>query len=338
MNSKSMIAVALVAVVVVALAAVLLVQGDDDGDEKDAVGPQPGSTFGAQVWMDPNDGSEPVSSEGTGTTVRELLESAFPDSGIKYRANGNIASVNGVQNTDTHVWTVFRWASPGGWVVMNDASSAYTDGMNIALRYAEKEIGDRGEVIYTEPEVEVEYRVWFFIQMLEEINSTEWLRAIPLSDVEKKHGVWISGVGETANEALADAILTYFFPDSEYEVVVSDEGGAGSISYEIDGESFFTYGTNPTLYGWFVTFLGREDLKVGSGGEYGSWLYWNQYSYSPEADAMDNPDYWEYNDFAFGMHDITKYRYFGLILKTSVAEDTQNTVDLPTPSEILQVR
>ena len=78
--------------------------------------------------------------------------------------------------------------------------------------------------------------------------------------------------------------------------------------------------------------MGWSDTKKSSGGEYGVWTFWNQYSYNPAAKTDDNTDYWDFNQWSFGMYDISKYRYFGLVLKTSEMEDSY--IDLSTPSEI----
>ena len=78
--------------------------------------------------------------------------------------------------------------------------------------------------------------------------------------------------------------------------------------------------------------MGWSDTKKSSGGEYGVWTFWNQYSYNPAAKTDADTAYWDFNQWSFGMYDISKYRYFGLVLKTSEMEDSY--IDLSTPSEI----
>lgn len=331
MNSKTVIAAAVAVIAVLAVTSIILVSGG--GSDNDTPG---GEVTNAVVWLDMNDGTEPISFGGSGGDIRSIVEAALSGHDVVFRANGNISSVDGMTNDDSKVWIIFRWSSPDGWGIFNDSASTYVDGMNIAVRYADKAVDDKGAASYSAPDIDVKYRVYFLIQMREELSSTEWLRDLPLTDSEKKRGVWISGEGSTSSEALADAVLTNFFPGSTYEVVSSDNGGQGSVKYIVDGEEgLFTYGTTPSMYGWFVSFMGWSDTKVGSGGDYGTWTFWNQYTYSPKADSLDDTAYWGFNQYSFGMYDITEYRYFGLVLKTSSMEDSY--IDLPTPSQILKV-
>ena len=331
MNTKTIIAVAVAAIAVLAVISIILVSGGGGDDGRS----EPNVTD-AVVWLDRNDGSEPVSFEGSGGDIRGIVESALSGYDVVFRANGNISSVDGVGNDDSRTWIIYRWASPGGWAVFSDTESSYVDGMNIAVRYSDRTVGDKGDVSYSAPDIEVDYEVFFFIQIREEASSTVWLRNLPLSDSDKKKGVWISGRGSTSSEALADAVLTNFFPRSSHEVVTSDDGGQGSVKYVVDGkEGMFTYGMTPSMYGWFVSFLGWSDTKVGSEGDYGTWTFWNQYTYSPDADSLSDTDYWGFNQFSFGMYDISEYRYFALVLKTSSMEDS--FIDLSTPSEILRL-
>ena len=285
----------------------------------------------AKVWFD--DGvNDPVMNEATAGDIRGLLDKGIPGHSIEYKSNGMIKSVDGRENDSGHAWVVFRWASPAGWDVFDEKKTEFVDGMNVALRYAEKTAAG-STVTYSAPDIDVEYEVYFFLQFREQLNATEWMAGLPLSDEEKQEGVWISGTGSTNNEALADAVLKTFFPGSEYKVIEGQEGGKGKIEYIVDGKTgMFTYGTSLDMYGWFVSFLGWSDKKVGEGGDYGAWTFWTQFNYSPDAKTLDDSLYWEFDQLSFGLYDITKYRYFGLVLKTSTMEDS--SIDLSTPSEI----
>jgi hypothetical protein len=282
----------------------------------------------ATVWLD--DGVSEIKYDGVGDTVKQIISSALSDDyNIVFSGNGNIVSVDGIANTDVKVWTIFKWASPSGWSVFVDKSSNYIDGMTLTLSYADKTSTD-GTVTYSIPDIDVEYKVYFFIQMKEQYNSTEWMQNMNLDDATKQEGVWIEGTGSTSNEALADAVISYFYPGSEYTVTESSD----TISYMIDGKVLFSYGTKSGSYGWFLSFLGWSDTKQSSeGGDYGTWTYWSQYTYHPDAASLDDPEQWGYNQTSFGMYDITEYHYFGLILQTTTAEDDVDA-DIPVPSEI----
>lgn len=329
---KSMLIAAAAIVVVVAVAAIAVAAmdggGDDNHDAEDGIT--------AAVWLD--DGSSQTELSGTGDDVRSILQSALKDHDLVLRTNGGISSVDGVLNSPASAWTVFRWTSyydqdnTGGVWVEYSSQQAY-DGMVLAVKHSARTVSEDGSVSYERPDIEIKEKVYFFIRIEEETDSTEWLRDLPLSEEDKKAGMWIAGYGRTANEALADAVLTTFFPGSTVEVDTGETDGKSSITYTVDGkDGFFTYGTSGGMYGWFTSFLGWSDTKVGSGGEYGTWTYWNQYTYNPAASSDSDPDYWDFNQLSFGMYDITRYHYFGLVLRTSTEEGVP--ADMQTPSEI----
>ena len=329
MNTKTTLAVAILVVVVVAAAAVLVVMsgGDDDTDSGDD------GTYTATVWIVDSDGNE-ESAEGSGGSLSEIIESAASsiDVAVVFSNNGNVRSVGGETAADGYSWTVQRWSSPTGWAVVSSTTSDLWDGMTLAVFPAEEGTDDSGNATYTSPDIDVEYKVYFYFQMREELNSTDWLSDLPLTDEEKEEGLWIAGTGSTANEALADAVLTTFFPDAEVEITSGDtESGTRStyIEYIVDGESgFYKYGTTSDMYGWFLTFLGWSDTE----GEDGMWTYWVQYTYNPDASTLDDEDNWDYNNWSWGLYDISKYHYFGLILMTTYVEETSAAI--PTPSTI----
>lgn len=288
--------------------------------------------YSIDVWFDDGLGNT-VKYTGSGTTIRTAVLGSIGDHDILFAANGNVSSVDGKERSSEGRWVVFRWASPGGWSTVSKTDAECHEGMTLALRYSKIVRDDAGNTTYEAPDIDVKYKVYYFVQIREELNSTDWLRGIGISDDMKKEGFWISGEGSTNNEALADAMIKAFYPHSEVEIRngANDEGNF--IEYVIDGkEGFFKYGTKADMYGWFLSFMGWSDKKVGSGGEYGTWTYWNQYSYNPDAKTDDDPVFWDFNQWSFGLYDISEYRYFGLVLKTSQVEDT--FIDIPTPSDI----
>jgi hypothetical protein len=324
MNGKVLIAVAAVAVLIAAsVAAVFFVGGGDSNDKNSNV-------FSAAVWL--VDGDVKSEYEGSGSTMKNIIQDAVSDHTVSFSSNGNVSSVDGKGNTGSRTWAIFKWASPNGWEIFSDKSSSYIDGMSIALCYSGRTTDEKGVISYSVPDIDIEYKVYFFLQFKEEQNSTEWMKELNLSDSQKISGIWIEGTGNTTNAALADAVIKYLFPRSENSFREDD----GSIVYTLDGkEGLFTYGSRSGMYGWFLSFFGWSDTKVGSGGEYGTWTYWSQYNYHPSAKTLDDPKQWNYNQLAFGMYDITKYRYFGLVLQTSAAEDDVDA-ELPAPSKILR--
>lgn len=288
--------------------------------------------YSIDVWFDDGLGNT-VKYTGSGTTIRTAVLGSIGDHDIVFAANGNVSSVDGKERSSEGRWVVFRWASPGGWSAVSKTDSECHEGMTLALRYSKIVKDDAGNTTYEAPDIVVKYKVYYFVQIREELDSTEWLRGLGISEDMKKEGFWISGEGSTNNEALADAMIKAFYPDSEVEVRNGSNDEGNFIEYIIDGkEGFFKYGTKMDMYGWFLSFMGWSDTKVGSGGDYGTWTFWNQYSYNPDAKVDDDTAFWDFNQWSFGMYDISTYRYFGIVLKTSQGEDS--FIDLQTPSEI----
>lgn len=329
MVDKRILIAAVAVVVAVAVAAVLLSGGGEDSEDERKV-------LSADVWFDDGNGNVEKHS-GSGLSVKDIIADAIDDHDIRFSSNGNVSSVDGMGASYDGRWVVFGWSSPNGWSVLSSTSKGYDegmrDGMSLALRYSESVKDPEGNITYEAPDIEVTYKVYYYVRIQEKGDATEWLRELPLTDEEKKEGFWIAGEGRTNNEALADAMIRMFYPDSEVEVRGGSSEDGNYIEYIIDGkEGFFSYGTKSEMYGWFLEFMGWTDTKVGSGGEYGTWTFWTQYSFNPDARSIDDADHWDFNQLSFGMYDISQYRYFGLVLKTSVAED--ESVDLPAPSTI----
>ena len=285
----------------------------------------PVKSYKATVWFD--SGSTSVDSTGEGSTVIDIVKAAYPDHDIVVMANGNIGSIDGTGNKTNERWVIFVWESYKGWVVYN--SQEVFDGMILAVKYSERTKTADGTVEYEKPEMEIKQRAYFFIRMSEQLDSTEWLKKLPLTEEEKKEGFWIAGEGTNPNEALADAVLSAFFPDSKIEVSSGDSEKGHYIEYIVDGEKgFFKYGTSSDMYGWFVSFLGLTDEDMGGG----LWRYWVQYSYNKDAKTDDNPDSWDFNQLSFGQYDLSKYHYFALIRMITTEDGTDTYI--PTPSTI----
>lgn len=313
MNKKSTIAliVIILAMVVVAAAVLALQSGSsEDNDIKEV---------NAKIHL--SGLGEDESSTGSGNTIASILASAFPDHDIQYSSNGNIASVDGVANTDNNTWAVFRWISPDDWKVLSESANSkikLPDGVSLALHYAEKTKNDQGKIVYSAPDIDVEYKVYFFLQFKEGYDANNIIRSI-LTEQERRDGFWIEGTGENVIECLNDAVYTYLLHDT-----YTDEEKKEILSYDERRES----------YGWLNKFLGWEDTRVSvSGGEYGTWTYWSQYTYEPDAKTLDDAGEWTYNQLSLGQYDITECHYFALILQTTTVE----TVNIPistTPADI----
>ncbi len=312
MNKKSTIAVVVIIVALLAVVAVFALQSGSSDDKEI-------KEVNATVHLGFSDAE--VSSTGFGNTIAAILASAFPDCDIQYSSNGSIASVDGVDNTNKNTWVVFKWASPDGWDVLSVSANSkieLPEGVTLALHYAEKTKDDQGKISYSAPDIDVEYKVYFFLQFKEGYDHNDIIRSI-LTEQERKDGFWIEGTGENVIECLQDAVYTYLLHDT-----YTDEDKKEILSYDERRES----------YGWLNKFLGWEDTRVStSGGDYGTWTYWSQYTYEPDAEILNDASEWSYNQLSLGQYDITECHYFALILQTTTVE----TVNIPiatTPAEI----
>ncbi|WP_400204405.1 hypothetical protein [Candidatus Methanomassiliicoccus intestinalis] len=309
MNKKSIIAIVVIILAVAAVAVAVFALQDSSGSDGDGM-----KEVNATIYIDSLGAEE--SSTGFGNTIASLLASAFPNRDIKYSSNGSIASVDGVANTDKNTWAIFKWASPDGWEVLSSSANSkikLPDGVSLALHYAEKTKNDQGKIVYTAPDIDVEYKVYFFLQFKEGYDANDIILNI-LTEQERKDGFWIEGTGEDVIECLSDAVYTYLL-HGDY----TDEEKKEILSYDERRES----------YGWLNKFLGWEDKRIStSGGEFGTWTYWSQYTYDHDAKTLDDASEWNYNQLSIGQYDITEDHYFALILQTTTVE----TVNIPIPT------
>lgn len=346
-RTKILVAVAVAVVAIAAIAAALSMGGGggndygvDGGDDGDGDTPVTPTGTGATVWVYEDDGY--VAHEGTGTTVQDVMRDALDD--VVFGSNGNVTSYEGVPNGDDGTWVMFRWTSTSGWVVVQPGYE-HVEGTQLALEYSQRTVDESGSVTYTIPDKEIEMEVWFFLQFaeLEDIASMtgatvremyadmlHWIELMGLDEQTLIDGFWLSGTGSTSNEALANAVADLILdshPDLEYTVTETST----YIEYALDGEVLFRHGVRSDMYGWFLVFLGWTDYQMGE-----LYLYWSQYTYSPNASTLDDPNYWGYNQFSFGLYDITEYKYFGLVLQTTGASDDDDAyfIPLPTPASI----
>lgn len=332
MDKKVMIGLVAVLVVIIAVAAVLMTGSPGNDDESTDASP-----FGARVYLD-NGMDLYTEYSGTGASMRDAVHDALSNHDVVFASNGNITSIDGVKNDESHRWVVFKWASPEGWSPVTDVSKGTHDGSNLAVRFSERVKDEQGNISYSTPDIQIKCKVYFFVKIQEHWDATSWLRNLPLTESQKREGFWISGWGSTTNEALADAMLNAFYSDCEYSISSGKNNEGNYIEYSIEGKGeegelpFFKYGTKVDSYGWFLSFMGWTDTLVNSKGEYGTWTFWHQYTYDPSAETDDDTAYWDFNKWSFGMYDISKYHYFAVVLKTSEKEDTY--VVLPTPSDI----
>ena len=346
--SKNILILIIAAIVVAggAGAAVVMMNGggggDSDGDD------------GYSVKLQVSQGDDTYKEYAvSGSTVNEILKAALGDS-VKIKSNGNVQSCNGIENTDDKSWIVFRWQSLKGWVPAKDAD--LRDGCTLVLEFAEKIVGDKS-VEYKPPSFSISSEVYFFIQIpsMSEIETVansgdstpddksegtkltaaqryqillDWLEKANIDQASIQEGFWIKGSGTNVNEALADALHTCLFPTA----VLGGGESKGVMEYTIDGDVVHSHLTKQDQYGWFVSFFGWSDTKLKNG----DWTYWSQFAYNPNAGTLDDTRQWSYNTLSLGMHDMSKYRYFALVLQTTTEKQADEGVeiDIPTPDTI----
>ncbi len=316
-SNRAPVLVVAAVVIVAAVAAVFLAQS---GEQKAPTNEGPT----AEVLV--TEGDFYVTFEGQGDTVQKVLQDALGED-VVFSEDGTIQSYKGTPNADDHRWTVYRWKTPEGWV---DAGDTVIEGMTFSLDYSEP-----GQV----PGYDVYKEAYFFIQVpsTEDLATSlsgevrdnydklsEWLDLAGMTVEDIEEGFWIKGQGRCVNEALADAVHVCMYPTLMYERVEDSD----SVDYYLDGNVFHSHGIRADMYGWFLDFLGWSDVDLHNG----DFTYWSQYSYNPNAPTLDDGRQWTFDDWALGMYDMDRYRYFGLVLQTTQEDGTSKV--LPTPDTI----
>lgn len=334
---------ALLAILVIAASAAMLVMLSEDPGEQEK------DTF--SVNLNVREGDTYTAYQTEGNTLREALETALGED-IVISNNGNIRSYKGTENTEEQAWVVFKWDAVSKWVPVT--SEKVYNRMELVLMYSVKTVSG-GRVEYEKPTLDLAMDAYFFIQIpsMTEIEAVandglskpdanngdltvmerfgilqDWLNRAGIDTASAEAGFWIKGSGSNVNEALVDAVHRCLFSDWEAEVTEN----RGIMEYRLNGELVHSHLTNSQKYGWFVSFLGWTDTSLPNG----DWTYWSQFAYNPNANSLDDSRQWTYNTLSLGLHDMTKYRYFALILQTTTEMDAEQGIgaNIPVPSEI----
>lgn len=280
MDGKIKMALAILCVVLVAGTGVAVMMIDNDNTSAE---PQT-----ANVIVETEGGYEKL--QGTGNTVREVVENAFETKGytMDVRSNGNIISVNGDSSNSDDAWLLYHWNSYAGWnaiVFGSTADKTLINGTSYCIATSQITVSD-GKTTYASPEYTPINECWFFIAMEDDYNVESVLGVF--TESERRNGFWISGEGSDVAKAFVDAC-----EKAELQL---------SLVYEGD------------LKGWFGTFLGLEDEQIDSS----LWKYWSQYHW--------DGDSWAYDDFTIGYYDPGVYGYFAFIRQTT----TEKGMDIDT--------
>lgn len=336
---KAWFKVLILAAAAVALASISISAVSDEGS--DAVPDDP-LELETHVYLVKEDGTyDTFTISGSNrTTVRAAVTDAVSTQGhhsLEVKANGQIKSIDGKENTEDSSWVVFIWKSPTGWNPISNTNSDCHSGASLAVAFSERVKTADGRNTYQAPDIDVEYTVHFFLRWdkwTDQLNSNRWMRAIydQVGWESMKAGFWIYGNGFNNNDALAHAVYNEFF--SQYSCNI-DTTATDRVTWYVGGEQFFQYGIKSDMYGWFLDFLGWQDTKESSagGGGYGTWTYWSQYRYDLSSGNLADPDNWTYNQLSFGLYDISVDSVFGLWLRTTSEEPT-GTIALGTPDAV----
>jgi len=304
-----------------------------------------------EVTLSVSEGGSYTQYSAEGGNLREILEDALGEE-VVIQSNGNVASYKGIESSKDTAWVVFIWDGTGNWSA--NVAGKLHDGAELVLQLSAR-IAIDNSYAYEAPTLEITKEVYFFIQIpsMAEIESVataessrpdsnnrdltvkerftillDWLERAGLDYESVEHGLWIKGRGSNVNEALVDAVRSSLYPGSE--MMVLEERGV--LEYYLAGDLVHSHLTIQQMYGWFVTFLGWTDTSLANG----DWTYWSQFAYNPNARTMDDARQWTYNTMSLGMHDLTRYHYFALVLQTTSERDSEQGIwmALPTPSEI----
>lgn len=286
MNGKTTIALVIVVVMVIAVGAyAATTMGNGTGDSnKDTA-----ENYTANVWL--NIDGEYIESEGTGTTVREVISDATGNAhSVDIRSNGTIASVDDVSADEGKQWALFQWGAYEGWKVTTvgaTADKSLVDGTSYCVMMSEQTTVD-GKTGYSVPDKEPVSTCWFFIAFEDDYDVESVLGVY--TEEERKNGFWISGEGSDVAEAFSDAC----------------EKAGFQLNLVYKGE----------LRGWFGSFLGLEDEQIDSS----LWKYWAQYHW--------DGDSWEYDDYTIGYYDPGVNGYFAFVRQITEEKgaDTDITV------------
>lgn len=305
MNSKALIAVAVAAIIVVSAVGVfLLLDQDEDGSEE--------RTLNANVYID-NGTATPYYAEGSGRDITSVIKNASGGMDVQFNSNGTVRSVDGRMPGEGERWVVWRWASPDGWASFSGTDiSGLPNEVSIAVHLSRIITSGEGSVTYEPPDIEVEYKIYFFIQLREQYSANEWIRSAMGTEQDRRNGQWFSATGSTVMEA--------------FEKVVWGQLFTGQYT-DAEKDQILNYRTVSSQLGWLDMFMGWTDTLISGGIEDGMWTYWSQYNWTETGG-------WEFDNLALGRYDITDHRHFALILQTTVAHDTGASFPQTYPEDI----
>ena len=331
MDRKVIIAIFVVAVlaVTVPLGVIKLM---DDGDDTP---PPTTSTYeyidfyvyfeeGYRKNILPNE-SEPLT--GQGKTMTEVMESAFSKSEkyeLELTSTGAVKSINSVEAEAGMSWVIFQWTpkwtavTPG---VQADSSLIENTSYLVAL-VSYSTIS--GRVVYDVPDVDGPKSLATFCLFFHSLPGSltngvaceilpSQLGAGELGEQYREQietGLWISGYGSTAAEALWDACVTYF----GWEYAVNGDGVTYLAVPEDRTEGLSEKQKTGLLGGGYLAnFIGLSDIQTKTG-----YVYWNQYSWS------DIGYCWVFNGFGLDGYDPAVTKFFGLTYQPGTTSGSSN--------------
>ena len=252
---------------------------------------------------------------GQGKDMEEIVQNAFSGSDmytLELNSVGSVQSVNSVEADDGMAWVIFQWGP--GWKALSPGSQIdATLVENTSYMVSLVECSDSGKrVTYKAPEVDGP-KSWATFCLIYHNYSGPVVNYLDctilpeqLAAGEKgeeyleqlETGLWISGYGSSAAEALYDACMRAF------GWVPFDNGNGGTglrvpddrCDNLIDRQKIGLQGM-----GYLENFIGLSDVNGASG-----WVYWNQFSWSDEYYS------WGFNGYGLGGYDPAVTKFLGL--------------------------
>ncbi len=245
------------------------------------------------VYVEKADGSYEKTTVNDVSTVKEAVETALKQLGMKweYNSENKFVSVDGRKLDDGYYWRIHQWLPLGtpGWGVMSydsNSDSYMQTGCSYCLHVSTLSSVD-GTNVYSSPNFEPKSQGYVFIRFANGFDSNNATVQNTFTSEVRKEGFWLTGYGSTVAEVLEDAVTS-----QGMDVKLSN----------------YTDGNGNVLRGWIISMFGIGNSSLDNG----TWAYWSQWLWINHT--------WSYNNWTMGYYDPAVYKYLECIYLVSTPD------------------